>query len=135
MDHEKLKQIAREWHEAFGTDNLKDNYNKYLHDQFTTDFFNGQQVNKTQYAEQDQRFASAFTNNRIRVTEQIAEKNKVVSVMTWTATHAGDIQGIPATGKSFEIRGIAVDHFKGGKVVKHFPLFDQLNMMQQLGVI
>jgi predicted ester cyclase len=77
----------------------------------------------------------AFKNNRITVLEQIAEDNKVVSVMKWTAVQVNDIQGIPATGRSFEIRGIAIDYFKDGKVIKHFPLFDQLNMMQQLGVM
>ena len=86
MDHETLKYVAKEWHEALGTDRLKGMYDKYLHDQFTADFFDGQQVNKAQYAEQDQQFASAFSNNTVRVTEQIAEGNKVVSVMTRSAT-------------------------------------------------
>jgi steroid delta-isomerase-like uncharacterized protein len=133
MDHETLKYVAKEWHEAFGTDKLKGMYDKYLHDQFTAEFFDGQQVNKAQYAEQDQQFASAFSNNTIRVTEQIAEGNKVVSVMTWSATHTGDIPGLKATGKSIEIRGFAIDYFRDGKVVRHVPLFDQLKMMQQLG--
>lgn len=135
MDQQRQKQIAKEWHEAFGTDALKNNYNKYLHDHFVADFFGGQQVDKARYIEEDQRFASAFRDSRITVLEQIAEDNKVVSVMTWTAVQVNDIQGIPASGRSFEIRGIAIDYFKDGKVIKHFPLFDQLNMMQQLGAM
>ena len=129
------KQIAKEWHEAFGTDELKDKYDEYLHDNFTADFFNGQQVNKQAYIEQDQQFARAFRNNKITVTDQIAEDNKVVSVMTWTAIQIGDIPGIPATGKLFEIKGIAIDHVKDGKIIKHYPLFDQLKMIQQLEAI
>ena len=135
MDQQRQKQIAKEWHEAFGTDALKNNYDRYLHDNFMADFFGGQQVNKTRYIEEDQRFALAFKNNRITVLEQIAEDNKVVSVMKWTAVQVNNIQGIQATGRSFEIRGIAIDYFKDGKVIKHFPLFDQLNMMHQLGVM
>lgn len=135
MDLQRQKQISKEWHEAFGTDKLKNNYDKYLHDDFVADFFSGQQVDKTKYQEEDQRFASAFKNNKITVVEQIAEHNKVVSVMTWTAVQVGDLPGIPGTGKSFEIKGIAIDYFKDGKVIRHFPLFDQLNMMQQLGAI
>ncbi|HEY9008414.1 MAG TPA: ester cyclase [Ohtaekwangia sp.] len=135
MDQQRQKQIAKEWHEAFGTEALKYNYDKYLHDNFVADFFGGSQVNKMKYMEEDQRFASAFTNNRITVVEQIAEDNKVVSIMTWTAVQTGDLPGIPASGKSFEIKGIAIDYFKDGKVIKHFPLFDQLSMMQQLGAM
>ncbi len=128
------KLIAKEWHEAFGTEELKNNYHKYLHDKFTADFFNGQDVNKLQYIKQDQQFAAAFRNNKIRVIDQIAEDDKVASVMVWTAIQIGDIPGVPATGKLFEIKGIAIDHFRDGKVIKHYPLFDQLKMMQQLGV-
>lgn len=135
MDLQRQKEISKEWHEAFGTDALKNNYDKYLHDNFVADFFNGQQVDKAKYKREDQRFASLFKSNKITVTEQIAEDNKVVSVMTWTAVQIGDLPGIPATGKSFEIQGFAIDYFKDGKVIKHFPLFDQLNMMQQLGAM
>lgn len=135
MNCEIQKQIAKEWHESFGTDELKNNYNKYLHDKFTADFFNGQEVNKIQYIKQDQQFASAFRNNKITVIDQIAEEDKVVSVMVWTAIQIDDIPGIPATGKLFKIKGIAIDHFKDEKVIKHYPLFDQLNMMQQLGAV
>jgi steroid delta-isomerase-like uncharacterized protein len=135
MDSKQQKQISKEWHEAFGTDALKNNYDKYLHDNFVADFFGGRQINKTKYIEEDQRFALAFRNNRITVVEQIAEDDRVVSVMTWTAVQVKDLPDIPATGKSFEIRGVAIDYFKDGKIIKHFPLFDQLNMMQQLGAI
>src|SRR5215213_1966946 len=135
MDLQRLKQISKEWHEAFGTDTLKKNYDKYLHDDFVADFFGGQQVDKAKYVAEDQQFALAFKNNTIRVVEQIAEDNKVVSVMTWTAVQVKDIPGVSATGRAFEIKGIAIDYFKDGKVIKHFPLFDQLNMMRQLGAM
>ena len=135
MNSEIQKQIAKEWHEAFGTDELKSKYDKYLHDKFTADFFDGQQVNKARYIAQDQQFALAFRNNKITVTDQIAEDDKVVSVMTWTAIQIGDIPGIPATGKLFETKGMTIDYFKDGKVIKHYPLFDQLKMMQQPGAI
>lgn len=134
LNCEIQKQIAREWHEAFGTEELKRNYHKYLHDKFTADFFNGQEINKLQYIKQDQQFAAAFRNNKIKVIDQVAEGDKVVSVMIWTAIQIEDIPGIPATGKLFEIRGIAIDHFKDEKVIKHYALFDQLKMMRQLGV-
>jgi steroid delta-isomerase-like uncharacterized protein len=132
MDAQKLKQISKEWHEAFGTEALKNNYDKYLHDDFVADFFGGQKVNKRKYIEEDQRFALAFKNNKISVVEQIAEENKVVSIMSWTAVQIADLPDLPSAGKSFEVKGIAIDYFKDGKVIKHFPLFDQLNMMQQL---
>ncbi len=133
MDKEIQKQISKEWHEAFGTDKLKDNYDKYLHDDFVADFFGGQTVNKAEYIKQDQQFAKALKPNKIKVTEQVAEDNKVVSIMTWEAVQIADLLNMPATNKAFKIRGFAIDYFKDGKIIKHFPLFDQLEMMKQLG--
>jgi steroid delta-isomerase-like uncharacterized protein len=135
MNTEKLKQISKEWHEAFGTEQLKNNYDKYLHDDFAADFFGGKRVNKEEYKKQDQQFASAFAPNEIIVTEQVAEDDKVVSVMTWKAVQIADLPGMPATHKLFEVKGFAIDYFKDGKVIRHFPLFDQFDMMKQLGVL
>ncbi|WP_118950107.1 ester cyclase [Taibaiella helva] len=135
MNKEQQKQTSKHWHEAFGTEALKDSYDNYLHDDFKAEFFNGKQVNKAEYIKQDQQFAQLLKPNRITVTEQVAEDDKVVSVMTWEATQVADMPGIPATSKAFKINGIAIDYFKDGKVIRHFPLFDQLEMMKQLGVI
>jgi predicted ester cyclase len=133
MNTEEQKRISKEWHEAFGTDDLKHNYDKYLHNDFTADFFGGKQVNKAEYIKQDQQFALALKPNKITVTEQVAEDNKVISIMTWEAVHIADLPGMPATNKPFVVRGFAIDYFRDGKVIKHFPLFDQFGMMKQLG--
>ena len=135
MNKEKQKQISKEWHEAFGTEELKNNYDKYLHDDFIADFFGGKQVNKAEYIKQDQQFGLALKPNRITVTEQVAEDDKVVSVMTWEAVQIADLPGMPAANKPFTVKGFAIDYYKDGKVIRHFPLFDQLDMMKQLGII
>ncbi|MBS0028011.1 ester cyclase [Chitinophaga sp. 22321] len=135
MNKEQAKQISKEWHEAFGTAALKDNYDKYLHTDFKADFFGGQQLGKEEYAIQDQQFAKALHPNKITVIEQVAEDDKVISLMTWEATQVRDLPGIPNSGKSFKVKGFAIDYFKDEKVVKHFPLFDQFEMMGQLGVL
>jgi predicted ester cyclase len=43
--------------------------------------------------------------------------------------------GIPATGKSATVTGIAVDRIVNGKIAESWGIFDQFGMMQQLGVI
>ena len=135
MTTEEQKQISKEWHEAFGTEELKNNYDKYLHDDFTADFFGGKRVDKQEYIKQDQQFGLSFKPNKITVTEQVAENDKVVSIMTWEAVQIADFPGVPATHKPFTVRGFAIDYYKDGKVIRHFPLFDQLDMMKQLGVV
>jgi steroid delta-isomerase-like uncharacterized protein len=78
---------------------------------------------------------SAFTDNRSTIEDMIAEGDKVVSRLTYQGTHTGDLMGIPPTGKTVMISEIIIDQFADGKIIESYRLFDQMAMMQQLGVI
>ena len=43
--------------------------------------------------------------------------------------------GIPPTNKQVTVTGIAIDRIAGGVVVESWGEFDQMGMMQQLGVV
>ena len=78
---------------------------------------------------------SAFAGGRSTVEDMIAEGDKVVSRLTFRGTHTGDMMGIPPTGKSVMISEIIIDRLANGKIVESWRLFDQMAMMQQLGLI
>ena len=80
-------------------------------------------------------YRNAFPDVHFTIDEQIAEGEKVVTRWTGHGTHKGELLGIPATGKSSTVTGIAVDRIANGKIVESWGLFDQFGMMQQLGVI
>ena len=54
-------------------------------------------------------YRNAFPDVRFTIDEQIAEGDQVVTRWTADGTHKGELQGIPATGKSSTVTGIAVD--------------------------
>jgi steroid delta-isomerase-like uncharacterized protein len=78
---------------------------------------------------------SAFPDWRETTEDLIAETDKVVFRVTGYGTHHGDFMGIPATGKQVAMQGIDIVRVEGGKLVEHWANFDQLGLMQQLGVI
>jgi len=78
---------------------------------------------------------SAFTGGVATVEEMIADGDKVVSRLTFRGTHTGDLMGIPPTGKSVTISETIIDQIADGNIVESWRLFDQMTMMQQLGVI
>lgn len=49
----------------------------------------------------------------------IAEGNKVAVHWTFTGTHRGEFQGIPATGKTISWTGIGIYTLMDGKIVEH----------------
>ena len=80
-------------------------------------------------------FISAFPDLTFTIEDQIAGGNKVVTRWTATGTHNGELMGIPATGNQVTVTGIDITRWSGGKSVEHWAQFDQMGMMQQLGVI
>jgi steroid delta-isomerase-like uncharacterized protein len=80
-------------------------------------------------------FGQAFTDKHFTLKDQIAEGDKVVARATWRATHTGEFRGLPPTGKQIAISAFIIDRVKNGKIVEHWSLFDQMSMMQQLGIV
>jgi len=69
------------------------------------------------------------------VEDVIAEGDKVVIRYTSRGTHQGETGGLgPPTGRQIELGGIAVQRFEDGKIVEFWDRFDNLSLLQQLGL-
>lgn len=80
-------------------------------------------------------FQSAFPDMTMAVEQQIAEGDKVVTRWIAQGTHKSELMGIPATGKQVTVTGTVIYRIAGGMIVESWEEFDQMGMMQQLGVI
>ncbi len=67
--------------------------------------------------------------------DTLAEEDRVMIRWIMRGTHNGPLMGIPATGKPVTVAGIDVFRIAGGQIVELWQHFDQLGMLQQLGVI
>lgn len=77
----------------------------------------------------------AFSDIAI-VPEKLIAENDLVTVY-WIArgTNTGIGNGLPATGKKAELAGITIWRIVGGKIKEEWSAFDQLSLMQQLGLL
>ena len=80
-------------------------------------------------------FNVAFSDVKWKVSDLITDEEKVVARTTWQGIHSGNFMGLPPTGKQVEIEAYIVERLKDGKSVEHWSLFDQLSMLQQLGLV
>jgi steroid delta-isomerase-like uncharacterized protein len=80
-------------------------------------------------------YRNAFPDLHFTVDDQIAEGDKVMTRWTAHGSHKGELAGIPPTGKSVTVTGMAEDQIVNGQIVERWDIFDQFGMMQQLGVI
>jgi steroid delta-isomerase-like uncharacterized protein len=85
--------------------------------------------------EQAKGYREAFPDLQLRIEDQIAERDRVVSRWIATGTHKGDLFGIAPTGKQATIEGVTIDRFSGAKIAESWDMWDALGLMQQLGVV
>ena len=80
-------------------------------------------------------FLIAFSDLRVQIEDTFAEGDKLVTRWSARGTHSGELMGIPPTRKQVSVGGTAIDRFENGQSVEHWEVFDQVGLMQQLGVI
>jgi steroid delta-isomerase-like uncharacterized protein len=91
-------------------------------------------MNYEQYSQYMVALCNAFPDLTFTVEDMIAAGDKAVARWTAHGTHQGAFMGIPATGKSFKMNGMAIARFAGGKAVEGWGLQDTLGLMQQIGI-
>ena len=81
-----------------------------------------------------EQFRSAFPDIDFKVVDAFGADDKVV--VRWSArmTHRGDTLGVPATGKPVRVTGITIIRIVNGKIVAGWENWDQLGMLQQIGL-
>lgn len=80
-------------------------------------------------------FRSAFPDFTYTIKDMVAEGSRVVVRFTANGTHRGELMGIPPTGKQVSVTGMDLFRLAGGKVAEFWLSWDQLGLMQQIGVI
>jgi steroid delta-isomerase-like uncharacterized protein len=80
-------------------------------------------------------YVSAFPDLNVTVEDVISEGDQVVTRWTLRGTHRGEIEEFgPPTGKQVELEGITIHRIEGGKIVEEWERYDNLSVMQQLGL-
>jgi steroid delta-isomerase-like uncharacterized protein len=80
-------------------------------------------------------YLAAFPDTSATIEDVIAEGDKVVSRYTVRGTHTGVTEEYgPPTGKQIVMEGITLYHFKAGKLAEMWDRYDNLAVMQQLGL-
>jgi steroid delta-isomerase-like uncharacterized protein len=79
------------------------------------------------------RFRSAHPDLRIKLEDDIAEGDKVVTRWTASGTHQGELMGIAPTGSQVTVIGITIHRIEDGKIVEEWSNWDALGLMQQIG--
>jgi predicted ester cyclase len=76
-----------------------------------------------------------FSEFHHEIEDQIAEGDKVVSVIRGWGKHTGEFLGVPASGREVTMYGISIHRIQDGKIVEHWAQIDAVGLLQQMGAI
>lgn len=80
-------------------------------------------------------YKTIFPDLVFKLDKQIAEDDFVVNYVTATATHEGEILGVPPTHKKATINCIVLMKFLNGKIVEANTLWDAFAFFKTTGVL
>ena len=80
-------------------------------------------------------YRDAFPDIKVTIESIVSEGDLAAVRWTAAATHKGNGLGFPATGKRVELTGMAFVRVENGKLAEGWNNFDQLGMLQQMGVV
>jgi steroid delta-isomerase-like uncharacterized protein len=76
---------------------------------------------------------AAIADLKINITNRVVHGNQVTAEWVATGTHNGDLPGMPATGRSFTLRGVTVTIRHDSKIVRESIYYDVSELRRQLG--
>jgi steroid delta-isomerase-like uncharacterized protein len=78
---------------------------------------------------------AAFPDSKTTVHVMGIAGDTVLAYFTTTGTNSGPFMGMPATNKTISFEGVDIIRVKNGMAVEHWGVYDNLKMMQQLGMM
>ena len=81
-------------------------------------------------------YKTALPDLNVTVEDELVEGEKVVNRFTLRGTHQGEVEEFgPPTGSQMELKGMTISRIEGGKIVEEWQAYDNLSVMQQLGLV
>ncbi|MGA9217322.1 MAG: ester cyclase [Nitrososphaeraceae archaeon] len=71
----------------------------------------------------------------VNIEHILAENNFVLVFLNFVGTHKGEFNGRPPTNKPVTIRSADLYRIENDKIVEHWDVVDQLDLLKQTGAI
>ncbi len=80
-------------------------------------------------------YRTAFPDLQLTIEEMIVADDIVISRWRSTATHQGEFQGQPPTGKTATVTGVTIMRMADGKIIEECVYMDSFKLMQVVGAV
>lgn len=77
----------------------------------------------------------AFPDCRVATEQLLVEGDHLAWRFRFAGTHRGELQGVPASGRPFDVPGITILRFGERRCVERWSVADLRSLMEQIGAI
>jgi steroid delta-isomerase-like uncharacterized protein len=78
---------------------------------------------------------AAFPDFKMELTSGFTAGNWAGAEWIMSGTHEGDLPGMPATNKTFSLRGASICELHDGKVKRNSDYWDMVTFLKQIGLM
>jgi steroid delta-isomerase-like uncharacterized protein len=78
---------------------------------------------------------AAFPDFKMKLTSGFTAGTWAGAEWTISGTHKGDLPGMPATGKTFIVRGASICELEEGKIKRNSDYWDMVTFLKQIGLM
>lgn len=114
-------------------------HNPDLVDQFVAEDYINHNVVVADGREANREFWTAFFTGlpdvSVTMEDLIVSGDRVVGRFVYRGTHAGDLLGVPASGKPVEMRSIDIWRVSDGRFAEHWDELNLMEVFQQVGAL
>ena len=137
MTPSEAAQIVRELHDIVWNSGELSAVDRLVAPQYVIhsdpgDPWEGQTLDRATYRERVRYSRTGFPDLTFTIHDLIATEHRVCVRWSAEGTHAGDLVGLPATGKRLRFAGQTIYDIVGEQVGGHWQVVDRLGFLQQL---
>lgn len=75
---------------------------------------------------------TAFPDFTITPQRMVTDDDTIAFAYTLTGTHQGEFEGVAATGRRIEVRGLQLGRFENAQIVERWGATDMAGLLSQL---
>jgi steroid delta-isomerase-like uncharacterized protein len=135
MNTDENKALVRRFVDEIFVKGRNEAVDELLADDFVSHTWPSTGDPKSDLRQAIERTHGALDDITFTIDDLIAEGDRVAVRLTSSARQVGELMGLPASGKTYEIGEIHVFRIRDGRFVEHWHQHDALGMMRQLGAL
>jgi steroid delta-isomerase-like uncharacterized protein len=132
MDRPAIHALVRRWLDEAVSQGRDDVFDELLTEDVLDTSGGGASRGRETFKTRSRFVGAALADRRATLDELLIDGDRIAWRWTLTATHAGPLFDVPATGRRVTLSGVNFQRLEAGRVAEHWTVADFAGLLRQL---